>query len=212
MYQILNTRPINTLGDLAFHLPVIAIQSVPFDPIKINDFDFCIFLSVNAVDHFFAENKGLPKQAIAIGEATKAALISHGCHSIMMPSQFNSEGVLELPELQCVQHQSIAIISGENPRPLLTEKLIARGANIKSVFCYERVPVLYDMDVVFPELVKNDIQTVICASCESLDCLLALFDQPARRQWLVSKKIQVIGDRMEMAAKRAGFGDIVVGG
>ncbi|MCX7120421.1 MAG: uroporphyrinogen-III synthase [Gammaproteobacteria bacterium] len=210
MIHILNTRPTNTLGETAFHLPVIEITPVPFQSIKIDDFDYCVFLSANAVDCFFKQSscKKTKTLFIAIGSATKDALSQLGFTHIITPSTFNSEGLLDLPEFQSTENKLIVIISGENPRPLLTEKLIQRGAQVNNVFCYARKPVSHDMDIIFPQLMKLNIDTVISASSESLFYLLRLFQNPEHRAWLLNKKLSVMSEKMKMEALAAGFCDV----
>lgn len=206
MATILNTRLTNAFGNDAFHLPVIEIQPIAVDSTAIVDFDYCIFLSANAVKHFCNAVFFHPRSfCIAIGHATKTALIEKGYKKIILPSIFNSEGLLALPELQQVENKSIVIIAGENPRPLLRETLIARGAHIKTIFCYKRQPIAYDMNIIFQKLMQHNIKRIVCASSESFFYLMTLFQQPAHHAWLLQKEIHVIGDKMKMEAKTAGF-------
>ncbi|OGT44949.1 MAG: hypothetical protein A3E82_01840 [Gammaproteobacteria bacterium RIFCSPHIGHO2_12_FULL_38_11] len=210
MIHILNTRPKNTLSEIAFHLPVIEIVPVQFKPTNTDDFNYCIFLSANAVFNFFQQQKltTVASQLIAIGPATKNALIKLGFIHIITPKTFNSEGILALPELKNINNKSVAIISGENPKPLLTQELNLRGTRVKNIFCYSRKPVLHDMNIVFPKLIKYPIDTILSASSESLFYLLQLFKTPEHRQWLLNKKISIISEKMKAEAMEAGFCDI----
>ncbi|MCX7126059.1 MAG: uroporphyrinogen-III synthase, partial [Gammaproteobacteria bacterium] len=157
---------------------------------------------------FFSQQTGTPNNIIAIGDSTENALINLGFKGIIIPKEFNSEGILALPQLKNIYNKSIAIISGESPRPLLSEKLIERGACIKNIFCYVRKPVLHDMNIIFPQLIKHDIKIIISASSESLFYLTKLFENPKQRAWLLEKEIHVISDKMKLEAENFGFKNI----
>lgn len=219
--RILNTRPahqsenltrlIEKSGGGVFHLPLLKILSVSFYPIKIDDFDYIIFLSANAVNYFFKKNKLLfcEKKIIAIGSATKNALAKLELNNIICPDDFNSEGILKIPELQHCKNKSIVIISGENPKPLLAKELSKRGAILKNIFCYCRKPIQYNMKKVFSTLLENKINTIIVTSYESFLHLLGLFKKPDHRAWLLQKKLCVVNEKMKNAALEAGFHTII---
>lgn len=220
-FAVLNTRPqhqskkltqlIEEAGGNVFQLPIIEIQPVLFQPPKTDDFDTVIFLSANAVHYFFKQNDFLfsKSKIIAIGSATQQALIDKGFYHTLCPDHFSSEGLLKMPLLQKIKNQKIMIISGKNPKPLLSITLTERGAQVKNIFCYQRKPVLYNMEIIFPDFLKNNIDCVISTSTEGLNALLNLFQKTEHRQWLLSKTVCVISDEMKKIAVDAGFKLIV---
>lgn len=219
--KILNTRPahqsehlthlIEKNGGTVFHLPLLEIRPISFNLIKIEDFDYIIFLSANAVNYFFKKNKlsFCEEKIIAIGSATKNALMKLELNNIICPDHFNSESILELSELQNCKNKFIAIISGENPKPLLTKELFARGALVKNIFCYCRKPIAYDIEKIFPTLLENKINTIIVTSYESFLHLMNLFKKPDHRAWLLQKKLCVVNEKMRNAALETGFHTVI---
>lgn len=219
-YHILNTRPLQqahalthlleNAGCMVFHLPVFEIMPVAFDPVAFDiknhlAWDYTIFLSANAVSHYFQKANRMGRYVIAIGPATKLALEKHHVKNIIVPSRLTSEGILQIPALQNVHHQTIAIISGENPRSGLKKTLLARGAMVQSIHCYRRQPIAYPMDRVFGNLIQQNINCIISTSMESYRTLLALFQNPMHRAWLLQKTICVINAEMKKCADTDGF-------
>jgi uroporphyrinogen-III synthase len=204
------THLIHEAGGRVSQLPLFTIEPVAFKPIKLDDFDTLIFLSANAVHCFFAINEATTttKTIIAIGPATQQALAKLGFHAII-PDIFSSEGILEIPILQHISQQSIAIISGENTKPILAPALIARGARVTPVICYARCAMMHHMEVAFPVLQKNKIATVICTSNESLSQLMRLFEDPKHRAWLLKRALCVISDEMKANALSLGFQTVI---
>lgn len=248
--RVLNTRPahqaetlkraIENGGGFVFNLPVFEIQSVVFQAENIDEFDYIIFLSTNAVVNYFKKTRTLPHafllapektecvshvsatfhadqkeiqqkrtqqgaRIIAIGPATKYALEKQGAHDVICPSLFNSDGILLLPEMQSIQNKKIAIISGENSKSTVSEILKQRGADVTSIICYRRIPIVYDMNLIFKKLSEFDIHFIISTSLESYFALMTLFKHVDHRKWLLQKTICVISDQMMQQAKMDGF-------
>lgn len=105
-----------------------------------------IFISPNAVDFslptILANSPWPPRlRAVAIGQSTLARLAAHGIVNALAPrDRFDSEAVLELPELQraLVCGQRVVIFRGNGGRELLADTLRARGARVEHVRCYQR--------------------------------------------------------------------------
>lgn len=218
MLSVLNTRPVDqskqlnaliqAMGGQVFDLPVFYIQPIAFSRVDFSFFDYCIFTSVNAVKYFY--EPGMPlTNCIAIGPETKKALHHAGAQHVILPTEFNSEGVLALLELQQVAYKKIAIIGGKNPRPLLVNMLEKRGALVDMIACYQRVPRRYDMQRIFPELQRHAINIVISTSLESLQALLRLFQDPLHRAWLLRIPFCVINDAMRVTAQSHGVENVI---
>lgn len=218
---VLNTRPshqadnltclIEHKGGRVFQLPVFTIEPITFQPINIDDFDYLIFQSSNAV-HYFLHNQTLQSttaKIIAIGSATKKSLQGAGFAHVITPDHFSSEGILAMSLFQSISGKSILIISGENPKSLLSEKLTGRGAKITTLHCYQRTPVMHDMNVIFPTLMLNNITVVISTSAESFFYLMRLFEAPQYRAWILEKTLCVINERMAIEAQKMGFKSII---
>ena len=217
MLSVLMTRPahqaealsqaILSAGGTVFYLPLFEIKPVFFQPVFIDNFDYCIFLSANAVTYFFAHQhqETSSKPLIAIGPATQQMLYKNGFTQVICPADFNSDGLLAMSELQAVTQKKIVIISGENSKPLLRETLHQRGAMVTTVYCYRREPIQYDLPILFGELQEGRVNAVISTSMESYHQLLLLFQKPLHRQWLLQCTLCVIHSAMKAEAQQAGF-------
>ena len=222
MLTVLNTRPahqsqhltqwIEQKGGSVVSFPLLEIEPLIFSlPKKIKP-DYFIFLSQNAVDNFFSKKNlsDFPNaKIIAIGPATKNALLEKNIANVMTPNQFNSEGILALPALQPILHQTIVLICGENPKPWLSENLQQRQAIVHMVFCYRRKPIKHPMEKTIEILKQYPINTIVCTSFESFLHLVTLFDKPSYQSWLFNKTLCVINDKMKQKALSFGFQKVV---
>jgi uroporphyrinogen-III synthase len=218
---VLNTRPLHQADNLTrliehkggrvFQLPVFAIAPIAFQPVNLDDFDYLIFQSSNAVDYFFHQQKIKLTRAkiIAIGSATEKALHKAGFDQVITPDHFSSEGILAMPLLQSILGKSILIICGENPKALLSEKLMGRGAKVTTLHSYQRTPVIHDMNGIFRTLMLNNITVVVSTSAESFFYLMRLFSAHTHRAWLLKKTLCVINERMAIEAQKVGFKSVI---
>ena len=113
------------------------------------DADAVVFTSPSAVRYAFALRPKLrfPRTAhvFAIGAASARALHRHGVRDVLHPTvRQDSEGLLELPELQKIRRNRIAIVGAPGGRDTLSTVLRQRGARIVDVFVYERSAPIFD--------------------------------------------------------------------
>ena len=108
-------------------------------------FDLALFVSANAVEHAMALLKHaslvwpLGLAAAAVGAATARALTAAGVARVLVPqARFDSEALLEMPDLQHVDGRKVVLFRGVGGRELLSETLIARGATLERIECYAR--------------------------------------------------------------------------
>ena len=213
--MILNTRPshqstsLESQGTAVFSLPVFSIEPIDCH-VRSVACNHAIFVSANAVDCFFVYAAMHANHIFAVGDATQQSLKNKGFFNTLIPDEFSSEGLLQMPLLQDVQGKSVSIVCGENTKPLLQETLIQRGAQVTQMVCYRRVPIDYDMTVIFPKLLNNPIDSVLTASYESLQQLMVLFKHPEHQAWLLNKKLYVMTEKMREEAVKLGFGEVLV--
>lgn len=215
MANILNTRPahqaimlthaLQKKNHRVIELPLMTIDFISCDFASVIHADCIIFLSSNAVMAFFEKQAELiptlqKKIIIAIGTGTQKTLQEKGFHHVLIPTQFDSAGILQLPILQSIHHKKIAIICGENAKSVLSTVLAERGAIINVITCYKRVPIQYDANRVIQN--NKDIDTIICTSHDNLLLLIQLFS--SHREWLLSKTICVISTEMKKTAEKTG--------
>jgi len=133
---------IESKGGTAICFPVIKIvprdqDAIAADAAAMADPDIALFVSRNAVEHGLAYAKGAMKGAT--GPTTAAAILYAG-HSVEIQSDhgYDSESLLEEPELQDVSGKQVRIIRGDDGRELLADTLRKRGATVNYLSAYER--------------------------------------------------------------------------
>lgn len=143
-------RRIEQLGGESIIFPLLEITPLPDQqPLRaavarLHECNLAIFISPNAarygMEAILAAGK-LPDSLhfATVGPGSAKVLQELGVTTILAPRQrFDSEALLELPELQEVKGWRVAIFRGENGRELLGDTLRARGAVVEYVACYQR--------------------------------------------------------------------------
>lgn len=144
-------QSIRELGGEPLLLPLLVIEPLP-DPHQLRQAAetlstarFAIFVSPNAVEQalpLLLAHGSWPEgvQAVAIGPGTAHALQQAHITDVLCPrQQYDSQGVLALPELQTVDGQRILIFRGEDGKAELGDGLQARGAQVAYIPCYRRL-------------------------------------------------------------------------
>lgn len=168
--------------------------------------DWWFFLSPNAVTHFAVQwLEAWPlKSLIALGQGTFNALRQHCSHPILLPKQATSEGVLALDELQHIQQQSIALIKGRNGRTTLMEQLTARGAQVRNICCYQRVPQHMDIAPLIKIWQNRQRITTLATSSEALTLFAQQLTSPLG-SWVRQQPLLLTSQRLYQQAQALGF-------
>jgi uroporphyrinogen-III synthase len=137
-------------GAIPVRFPVLEIRDIE-DPaalleaaIRLDSFDIAVFVSPNAIQRALAvilARRAWPAslRVVTIGKSSERELARHGIHDVISPPlRFDSEALLELPELIDVAGKRVIIFRGDGGRELLGDTLIARGARIEYLSCYRR--------------------------------------------------------------------------
>ncbi len=112
--------------------------------IRLDSFDLAVFVSPNAIEKALAlilARRSWPAglRVAALGKSSERELARHGIHDVISPPlRFDSEALLELPELIGIQGKRVIIFRGDGGREVLGDTLKARGAAIEYVTCYRR--------------------------------------------------------------------------
>jgi len=142
----------------------------------LDDYDLAIFVSANAVE-FGARSAGAwPAKLVtfAPGPGTAEALAAVGIANARVPTKsWDSEGLLELPELQDVSGKRIVIFRGEGGREFLGNSLRARGGSVDHVTCYRRVAPQTGADGLVEAMRDGRANALTLTSAEGLDNLVA---------------------------------------
>src|SRR3569833_2625763 len=148
---------IRAAGGAALAIPMLEIGTVEdAAPVRallarLDEFDFVLFVSSNAVDHAAAlvVEHGVPPtlKLAAVGQRTAERLRTHfGRVDIEAPPPNTSAPLLATRALQQVQGKRIVIVRGAGGRELLAETLRTRGAELCYAEVYRRLEPHTDLD------------------------------------------------------------------
>jgi len=194
-------------------IDIVAIADVAKRPAwldHLSECDIAIFISVNAV-RFGVDAAGgdgpWPKHIRigAIGKSTAEALSGRGLEVHVLPrSEWNSEGLLNEPELKDVTNKRIIIFRGAGGRELIADTLRQRGAEVEYAEVYRRAVPNYALRERISAQEKNKINIVVATSNEGLANLVTLAGEEDR-DWLLSRNLVVVSDRGAELARQLGF-------
>jgi uroporphyrinogen-III synthase len=228
---ILVTRPvaqamplallIEQQGGQAFLCPTLEIVPLPppLDSIKIQNYQWFIFTSTNAVIYLpKADQQALlrlqPKKIAAIGKATAKALKKIGIEVDLIPSKpFNSEALLAFPALQSntINHKNILIFRGQGGRALLGNTLRQRGAKIHYRDVYKRIqPVTDTIALLIEHLKQTKISQITMTSGEALTNFVSMLETPQNIAFALEIPLVVISQRVKTIAITLGFKKIFI--
>ncbi len=210
-------RLIEQEGGEAIRFPVIEIaepkdtQALLTIIDRLDKFTLAIFISPNAVNRamnlILARRGGLPPnlRIACVGRGSARELKHFGLDDVIVPTgRFDSEALLELPEMQQVAGDKIVIFRGEGGRELLGDSLKARGANIEYAECYRRMRPNADVTPLLRRWARGEVDIV---SVTSVDGLHNLFDMlgKAGQQWLIRTPLVTVSERMTEVCRELGF-------
>lgn len=185
---------------------------------RLDEYALAIFISPNAVNFSLPEilavrpwPADLP--AAAIGPATVDSLLAHGVGRTLLPvGRFDSEALLELPELQqaSVAGRRVVIFRGNGGRELLATTLRERGAEVDAVACYQR-SAAEDLAGWRTLCAGGPIDGWTISSSEGLRKLFDLLDE-AGREHLRKTPVFVPHERIAELAGQLGLQRVVLGG
>jgi uroporphyrinogen-III synthase len=145
----------------------------------LDQFDWAIFISANAVEKAFAMigQRVWPAtlQTAAVGAATATALRAKGLTQVISPTdRADSEALLALAPMQTVAGKRIVIFRGAGGRETLAHTLSDRGAQVTYCECYRRLLPSYSPNQLDSWLAQKKIDAISVMSGESLLNLLSL--------------------------------------
>ena len=213
--KILVTRPthqavnlcnaIRALGGVPILFPTLEIESLEdkADLVaatsQLEKYDLVIFTSANAVLNVMPYWSVSPVSDLvvaAIGPATMQILAQYKIRADVLPvNSYNSEGLLNHPQLLHSEGKKVMIFSGVGGRILLADALKQRGAEVTQVAVYRRILPQQNSDIWTKIWHSGDVDIIISTSNESLRNLLNLAGT-ASRHWLLGLPLLVISQRM----------------
>jgi uroporphyrinogen III methyltransferase/synthase len=182
---------------------------------ELGQFDWLIFISPQAVNATSAMLKqhwpNWPAQLkiAAVGAGTATVLAEENFADVIHPAeQWNSEGLLALPDLQNLKGKKVALVRGEGGRELLADTLAERGAEVTPLIAYRRALPTTSANNILKLVAKKTIAAIVCTSADGLQNLTLLL--AAQRQQLTAVPLIVISQRMQDLAEELGFSQILL--
>lgn len=200
--------PVLTIHDCADITPVLEAA------IALDTYDLAVFVSPNAIEK--ALDIILPRRAwpahvpaLALGKMSEQALVRRGVtHVISPPLRFDSEALLELPELMAVTGKRIIIFRGETGRELLGETLMARGAEVHHLACYRRLASKADPGPLLKRWEAGTLDAVTLTSSEGLRCFFTMIGHLGQA-WLKKTPVFVTHQRIATQASALGLQQVI---
>ena len=173
-----------------------------------------IFVSPSAVGVTLAEGVKLPHtvKVFAPGLGTAEELNLHDISNIITPPKsFDSEGLLELPDLQSVHvdGRRILIFRGDSGRELLHDELEQRGAKVEVYTTYHRYAPNTPPTGLLELLTENKVTAISIMSSSAVTNLVSLVSVQVRNQILFSLPVYASHKRIKAAAEALGFLNVV---
>lgn len=187
--------------------------------IALDQYDLAVFVSPNAVAlglrEVLARRTWPPHLRVAtVGHSSEAALQAHDLagqeKQVLCPQgRFDSEALLELPELQSMQGQRVIIFRGDGGRELLSETLRQRGATVDYAACYTRHRPTQSADPLLRLWQAGQLDAITVTSSEGLHNLVAMVGQLGQA-WLRKTPLFVPHARIAAAADACGLHQVVL--
>jgi uroporphyrinogen-III synthase len=197
--------------DAADLQPVLALID------RLDAFDLAIFVSANAVNKALtlvrARRVWPPALRVAtVGRGSERELQRYGFAAVIAPTErFDSEGLLDLPELKQVQDKRVVIFRGEGGRELLGDMLTARGAAVEYAECYRRSQPNADPAPLLALCARRELAAFTVTSSEGLANLHDMLGE-AGRQCLQNTPLFAPHERIAAAARARGVHTVVLTG
>lgn len=231
--QVIVTRPlaqaapwVETLrahGHEAHAVPLIDIEPLAdTKPLRdawrrLTQFTLVMFVSANAVHHFFAQQPDdadwpLSALAASTGPGTSAALQQAGLRGAMIVEPLHGAGYDSEALWARLSHRNwaqarVLIVRGEEGRDWLAEQFRQAGAEVLVCAAYRRVAPVHPPEVkaVLAHAVTHPAQT--CWFFSSSEAIGHLLELVPTADWRSSRAL-VTHLRIAQAARSAGFGDV----
>lgn len=231
--NIVITRPAGQAAHLAEELarlgakpvlfPVLAIFDVD-DPqplqeaaIHLDDYDWACFVSPNAVEKALAailSSRHWPAglRVATVGRSSELALEKFGIQDVVAPRErFDSEALLDLPELRDVAGKRVVIFRGDGGRELLGDTLKQRGATVEYVACYRRDKPQLDPAPLLRLWTEGRLDAVTVTSSEGLRNLIDMVGKLGQT-WLKKTPLFVPHERIATLARAIGCHEVILTG
>lgn len=169
-------------------------------------------LGIDLVDEYWPQ---LPVGIhwMAIGASTAAHLHDYGMDARHSSSGYDSEALLQAPELQQVAGLRILILRGDSGRETLASELQARGARVDQAILYRRARPRLSPACIESAIYALPLSAILITSGESLSNLVALAKQVGNSEGLAQLlrcPLVIPSQRIATLAREAGFKQVIL--
>ncbi len=211
------------LGAIPVRYPVLEIFDIddigPLQDaaIRLEQFDLVVFVIPTAVakalDIMLRQRRWPAGLAAAtMGRGSERELAARGVERVISPQlRFDSEALLEAPELQDMQGKRVLICRGDGGRELLGETLTARGATVEYLTVYRRGKPDLDPAPLLGLWETGRLDAVTLTSSEGLRYMVEMIGHLGHA-WLKKTPTFVPHARISEQATRFGLREIVATG
>ena len=147
------SEKLRELGADVIEMPATQIARLDLSPLRsaiagIDEYDWLIFTSQNAVAIFWEQLLGAGRDAralagvkiAAVGPATAGALLEHGITVDLIPKRFVAEGLLEMMrERGDIASARVLYVTAEGARDALPDGLEQMGADVTVIEAYRSI-------------------------------------------------------------------------
>lgn len=182
------------------------VSITPHDQHILRQADGLIFVSVSAVNCLQnqVDAANITAPLYAVGQTTASALQRWLGREVIVPQDQRSEGLLGLPQLIDIAGKQLAVVRGNAGRELIKHSLSARGATVRYVQSYKRLPLPLDGALLCQQWQLAGIRCIVATSNEILQQLFSLV--PAYNQhWLLERDWILVSPRMQDSAMALGI-------
>ncbi|MDD4802388.1 MAG: uroporphyrinogen-III C-methyltransferase [Syntrophomonas sp.] len=180
---------------------------------KINNYDWIIFTSVNAVDIFLEELRSnnldirrlLGVKICAIGPATFARLAERGLLADVVPPEYLAEGIIKELGARIKPGDSILLPRAEGARKILPEKLQERGAIVDEVILYRTVTTSHINQSLMDEIRQGLVDYITFTSSSTVTNFVKIIGTEYITNFNSRVKVACIGPITAQTARENGF-------
>lgn len=161
-------------GAEVLEVPMIQTQPAEINPLgkdfDIKNFDWLVFTSCNAVDHFFKfylefhDIRTLACKIAVVGPATMARLEERGLKADLVPSVYTAKGLVEAWQ---ETNSKVLFACGNLAKDEIEKGLTSKGATVKRLEIYQTLPVTENR--IAMQLVDRKIDWIIFASSSAVE-------------------------------------------
>lgn len=213
---------LNQSGIVALHLPLFRLEGgsqlgdLPTALTQLKEQDYVFLVSRNAVDfsHKTLTETGFcwPENLhyFTVGHSTAQYFSAQSGRTAHYPiTTETSEGLLQLPQMHALENKRILILRGNRGRDFFAQQALLRGAEVRLLETYQRVPIAYNNEEQTSICKRAGIDTLVATSLEILYALVN-FVPTADQDWLKNCCLITVSQRIAEVARPLGWHNIKV--